>query len=205
MSKYRRYGLIALVVAVVLALIGIGVVHSANAAPNKLVCTGKVIGGAYHSVTVPEGESCTLIRVTVRHNVKALHSPHDVKVLNSVVGGNVHVNGATGLTHVGQRFCKHDPPVRGNVLVYNSHEVLICYVDGHNIQVRRSDGRITLRDNTAHRISVSNNPECVDCGTAHRRSEAIRLLRNVAERHIHAFNNDREIIHRRNTPDPVIR
>lgn len=195
------------ITAIAVAIIGLagGWVAPAEAAPNKLVCDGVVTGGTYHSVTVPEGASCVLRDVVVQHNVKALHSPGTVKVLDSEVGGNVHVKGATGLVHVGQAGCRFDPPVRVNVLVYDSHHVLVCYVSAHNIQVKRNDGRITLRDNLAHRIDVSRNEKCVKCANGHRRPGAIRLLRNEAETHIHAFHNDRRVIAKGNTPKPVIR
>lgn len=201
----RKY--ITILLALVLVGLGLGLfAPTATAtAPNKLVCTGTVVGGTYHSVTVPEGESCTLIGVDVIHNVKALHAAHDVKVLDSVVGGNVHVKGATGLVHVGQADCKFDPPVRVNVLVYDSHHVLICYVDAHNIQVKRNDGRITLRDNTTHRIDVSQNLACVKCADGRTRPGPIRLIRNTSETHIHAFGNDRKVIERGNTPTPIVR
>lgn len=189
-----------------LAAVGLGFSYaSAEAAPAKLVCDGVVNGGTYHSVTVPEGASCVLKGVTVKHNVKALHAPRNVKVLDSNVGGNVHVKGATGTVHVGQAGCKYDPPVRVNVLVYDSHHVLVCYVSAHNIQVKRNDGRVTVRDSVAHRIDVSRNLKCVDCANGHRRPGAVRLLRNESETHIHAFHNKRQVIARGNTPKPVIR
>jgi len=217
--------IVALFVALFMGVALSATAPVANAAPSlkNLVCTGTVVGDYsptfdkggkvvppaefdYKSVTVPEGESCRLVNVAVKGNVKALHGAVNVKVLDSWVLNNVHVKGATGLVKVGQKNCAFDPGVRGNVLVYDSHDVLICFVDGHNIQVKRNDGRITVRDSFAHRFDVSQNKKFVGKkGT--RKAHAIRVLRNDAEVHIHVFNNHktRPLILRDNTPAPVVK
>lgn len=220
MSKETKLKKIIALITALFMVLSMSMVP-ANAQPlDSLVCTGAVSGtyvddGAkpnkfdYKSVTVPEGASCVLNNVSVKGNVKSLHGSVDVKVLDSYVGGVVHVKDATGLVHVGQAGCKFDPTVRVNVLVYDSHSVLICYVNAHNVQVKRNDGRITVRDSVSHRLDVSGNRAYVSDGndTGHRLPGSIRVLRNDATQHIHLFHNDssRKLVLRDNTPTPIVK
>lgn len=179
------------------ALIGFSYAPSASAEPPppKLVCDTTVTGGTYHSVTVPTGASCTLRAVTVLHNIKGLHAPKDVLVLDSNVGGNILTKRHTGLVHVGQAGCRYDPPVRGNIIIRGGNHVLVCWVTGHNLQVTGNYGRITVRDSSFHQVMVNRNlayrghPDDGD----HRRPGAIRVLR-VESHKLQTLRNDRAVI-----------
>ena len=180
-------------------------------------CTGKVVGDyndstvEYKNVTVPKGESCKLVGVTLSGNVKSVHGSVNVKVVDSTVGRGIHVRKATGLVFIGTKGCGFDPTVGNNVNVQASHDVLICYVHTkNNIMVTGNDGQVTVRDSVAgNNISVSRNKAFVADANDPKHNDvgAIRLLRNVAGNHIHVFGNDssRDLILRKNTPTPVVK
>lgn len=196
--------------AVALAAGSVAGTAQADPPPKKLTCVGKVVGGKYHHVKVPKGESCKLIDAKVTGNLRA-RGAVNVKVLDTSVRHNLMIVAATGEVKVGNRKgCRYDPVVGNNVVVRNSHDVLLCQLSlGNNLTVRGNDGRITVRDNVVdNNIRVSRNDAFVSDGPAgHRKPGAIRLIENEAGNHIQVFRNDdsRELILRNNTPEPVVK
>lgn len=196
---------------VVVAVAGAAVVGVAQAdkPPSNLTCSGTVTGGTYHHVKVPKGESCKLVDATVTGNLRA-RGAVDVKVLDTPVKHNLMIVGATGDVKVGNRVgCRYDPVVGNNVVVRNSHNVLLCQLSlGNNLTVRGNDGKITVRENVVdNNLRVNRNDKYVADGPSkHRRPGAIRVLRNEAGNHIRLQRNDdsRELILRNNSPEPTV-
>ena len=141
-------------------------------------------------------------------NLKALHDPVDVLVINTEVQRNIHIKGAQRDVKIGPAGCRFDPLVGNNVKVTQSHNVAICFTSAdNNITVTRNDGRIMLRDNHAgSNIAVNNNlPYDRQPGDGqHPDIDAIRLRDNVADRHIVVRrNHDRPLILEGNSPEPI--
>lgn len=198
--------------AMSIALIAAGVAGGAQAdkPPKNLVCDGKVVGGKYHHVKVPRGESCMLIGAVVTGNLRA-RSAVDVRVLDTVVRHNLMIVKASGDVKIGpRRGCRYDPIIGNNIVVRNSHNVLICQMSvDNNLTVRRNDGRITLRSNAVDKnIKVNRNKKYDGDGhVGHRNPGTIRLIRNDAGRHIQVFRNhkSRDLKLRRNSPKPIVK
>jgi hypothetical protein len=161
-------------------------------------------------LVVPSGASCTVVDSTIK-SLRARPGSVDVRVYGTEVTRNLMVRGATGTVHIGPKDCRYDPVVGNNVIVRNSHNVLICFTSvDNNIMVRNNDGRITLRDSSAgNNIMVNRNlayaPAAGDPTTL--KAAAIRLLRLAADNHIVARDNDpgREVVARDNTPTALVR
>jgi hypothetical protein len=160
-------------------------------------------------LVVASGASCTVVDSTIK-SLRARPGAVDVKVIDTEVTRNLMVRGATGTVHIGPAGCRYDPMVGNNVIVRNSHNVLICFTSvDNNIMVRNNDGRITVRDSSAgNNIMVNRNLAYVadPGGPTHVRAGAIRLLRLQADNHIVARGNDatREVVARSNTPEAII-
>lgn len=141
-------------------------------------------------------------------NFKALHGARNVFIINTEVQRNIHVRGAERTVKIGPAGCRFDPPVGNNLKVTRSHNVLVCFTTvDNNIHITRNDGRITVRDSVAgQNIHVNNNlayNRKPGDGT-HPSVEAIRLLDNVAGRHIVVKRNaGRPLVLRNNTPVPT--
>lgn len=180
--------------------------------PQKLICDNTrsdPYTGTYKSVRVPKGASCYLEDAVVLGNLKALHDPVDVLVINTEVQRNIHIKGAQRDVKIGPDGCRFDPPVGNNVKVTRSHNVAICFTFAdNNIIVTRNDGRIMLRDNHAgNSIKVNNNLpyDSQEGDGQHPDIDAIRVYDNVAERRISVQRNaDRPLKLRGNTPEPVV-
>lgn len=173
-----------------------GVLELGNAPKAKLV--------------VPDGASCTVVDSTIK-SLRARPGSVDVRIYGTEVTRNLMVRGATGTVHIGPKGCRYDPVVGNNVIVRNSHNVLICFTSvDNNIMVRNNDGRITLRDSSAgNNIMVNRNlayaPKAGDPATS--KAAAIRLLRLEADNHLVARDNhtSRDVIARANTPAALVR
>ncbi|HYJ68054.1 MAG TPA: hypothetical protein VEX15_10380 [Nocardioidaceae bacterium] len=160
-------------------------------------------------LVVSDGASCTVVNSTIK-SLRALPGSVDVRVIDTEVTRNLMVRGATGTVHIGPKDCRYDPMVGNNVIVRNSHNVLICFTSvDNNIMVRNNDGRITLRDSSAgNNIMVNRNlayaPNAGDPATL--KASKIRLLRLEAGNHIVARDNNatREVVARDNTPVATI-
>lgn len=179
--------------------------------PARLICDNTPddpYTGRYASVRVPKGASCYLRNAVVLGNLKALHQPVDVLVINTEVQRNIHIKGAQRDVKIGPADCRFDPLVGNNVKVTRSHNVAICFTSAeNNITVTRNDGRIMLRDNRAgSNIKVIDNlPYDRQPGDGqHPQIDAIRLRDNVAGRHIVVRrNHDRPLILEGNSPEPI--
>jgi hypothetical protein len=118
------------------------------APPKNLYCTGTVTGGIYRHVFVPEFASCRLVDAAVTGNLEATNTPSVVEVINTPVGHNLMVLGATGHVTVGGRDCQLDPTVGNNLMVKASRNVAICQMTvDNNLMVRDTTGRVMVRDN----------------------------------------------------------
>lgn len=189
---------------------------AASAAPKTLVCNGTYTGGTYFSVRVPAGASCTLTDAKVTHGVHARNAAN-VVLVNTDVVRNINIRGTTGMTEIGTPTnasgprmlrCNIDPTVGNNVMVRNSHDVLICQVHAkNNIMVTGNDGQITVRDSQAGNIMVNRNlPWTGPQLNTHPNPGAIRLLSDTAKNHIHVFGNadSRDLIIRHDSPTPAV-
>lgn len=179
---------IIVVVALAVLLILLFVTAPSDAAPVKNLnnCDG-VYSGTYKNVTVQSGGSCTLTADAVV--LGGVHAKKGAKNLyvHTATGRNIQAHGVTGTVHVGPVGCKYDPPVGNNVMVKDSHNVLICYVHaGNNIKVTDNDGCITVRDSIAeNNLTVSRNDRFTgNCNLSHRRPGAIRVLNNGYGNHL---------------------
>lgn len=198
--------------AVAAALVASIAIASTPASAAKAVeCDGTLsLGNAPKTrVIVEAGASCTVVDSTIK-SLRALPGSVDVFVVDSDVTRNLMVRGATGTVHIGPADCRFDPNVGNNVVVRNSHNVLICLMSvDNNITVRNNDGRVTVRDSSAgNNIKVNRNlayaPQAGD--PTHVNAGAIRILRNTADNHIVARGNDasRDVIARDNTPVALV-
>jgi len=163
--------------------------------------------GTYSSVLVPEGGTCYLVGATVTGNVKAF-DPRSVYIIDTEVQRNIKIRGATKNVVIGTEDCRFDPPVGNNVQVMWSHNVAICMMTvDNNITVSRNDGRIMVRDNiVGNNIRVTRNYEYdpLPGEGEHPLSEAIRVRGNTAGSHIFVrHNQDRPLILKNNTPEPI--
>lgn len=202
----------ALVLAIVTSLALVAAPSAATPVPN-LTCNGVVSSGTYKNVTVNAGDSCTLTgNVEVLGGVHAKPGAKNV-IVKVEVGRNIQVNGATGTVYVGPKdICKVDPPVRNNVHVTNSHNVLICEVtSGNNINVTNNDGFVVVQDSDANNINVSRNSDYVPSPKAVKKfgivkPASVRVVRNTADHNIHLFNNaPRKVIAHGNSPKAVVK
>jgi len=156
-------------------------------------CDGTFTGQTFKHVRVSEGATCILRDSTVTGNVMA-RNPRTVKILDTEVGHNIMIRGATRNVIIGNAGCRFDPVAGNNIKVSNSHNVAICWMTvKNNVMVRGNDGRITLLSNNVGRnIDVSRNdkynPDPADA-TNHKRPGAIRLRENSAGGHIKLFKN----------------
>jgi hypothetical protein len=188
-----------------------GSAATAQASGRSIQCDGlTVLGHAPKTkVVVPSGASCTLKNSTVK-SVRGLPGAVDVKVYNTVVKRNLMVRHATGTVHIGDRDCGFDPSVGNNIIVRNSHNVLICVVRvRNNVMVRNNDGRITVRENEVRRnIRVNRNLAYAPHADENPPPWAagIRILHNNAGGHIVARDNasSRRVITRGNNPAVII-
>jgi hypothetical protein len=213
-----RKVLFAATAAATLTAAALLVPAAASAAPKALVCDGTVNGGTYFAVVVPAGASCTLIDAKVTHGVRARNAAN-VRLISTDVARNINIRGTTGLTEIGTPAdpfatralrCNIDPMVGNNLMVRNSHDVLICQVDAkNNIMITGNDGQITVRDSVARgNIMVNRNPAWVGPPlNKHPNPSAIRLLRDTAGHHIHVFHNaqSRDLIFIHVDPAPEVR
>jgi len=193
------------------ALAATGFVSPARAGNPNVTChDGQVItdtSGRLH-VSVDAGATCTLRGASVFSFTA--RDAANVYVYDTTVKHNIKVVGTTGDTVIGNEGCKFDPAVGNNIMVRDSHNVLICYEHvRNNIKVSTSDGKITVRDSQADHsnIMVSRNLPYVSDGPAHHRYPgAVRLLRNTAKEHIvAAHNSGRRIIQAGNSPAVTVR
>lgn len=202
-----------LLLAVPAALLVIGTLApaapaaSAALAPQDLVCDNSAATpytGTYRRVTVRAGDYCYLRGATVTGGVHACNA-HTVRIIDTAVARNIHITGTTHDVMIGSPGCRYDPQAGNNIMVTNSHNVLICWETvGNNIKVSRNDGRITLHHNRAgNSISVVNNlPFDWQAGDGqHGRMGAIRFRQNTADNHNRVRNNaGRAVIASGNTP-----
>ena len=182
------YPMFAMVVLTVIVLFFVMLASESDAAAVKNLknCDG-VYSGTYKNVTVQPGGSCTLTPdATVLGGVHAKKGAENLYV-QTAVGLNVQAHGVTGTVYVGPgpnkngKLCTYDPPVGNNVMVKDSHNVLICYVHAdNNIKVTDNDGCITVRKSVAeNNLTVARNEAFTgDCNAKHSRPGAIRVLKN---------------------------
>lgn len=185
--------------ALITAAIGLGLSGGTAVAipdpgkkPSNFICDGTYVGQTFKHVRVRPGDTCVLKDSTVTGNFMA-RNPKTVKVLDTEVGHNLKVRGATDMVHIGNAGCVLDPVVGNNIQVRKSHNVLICYMTTkNNISVTGSDGRISLFHNDSGRHIVVSRNEAYDRdqGVKHRNPGAIRLRDNTAEGHIRLADND---------------
>lgn len=185
------------IVALLLAAFVIATASPAMAdSVRNLKCDGEYSSGTYRNVTVNPGASCVLDEgVTVVGGVHAKKGAENLYV-HVPVGRNIQAQGVTGTVMVGPKGCKYDPPVGNNVMVKDSHNVLLCFVSAkNNIAVTHSDGRISVRDSVAgNNIMVTGNRAYVSDGAEdHGRPDVIRIFRNEYGNHLFHGKNDRTV------------
>ena len=186
---------------------------AAQAAPDDswpiLTCDGVYRNRTFKHVRVRPGDTCVLRDSVVTGNFKA-RNPETVRLIDTALRRNVMVRGATEDVVIGNSGCRFDPTVGNNLVVRNSHNVVICWMTvKNNIKVVGNDGRISLFNNkVGSNISVSRNEAYVaDPGTQHKSPGAIRLRHNTAGQHIRLADNDPSRTFRglaTNTPTPEL-
>lgn len=178
--------------AIIILTLLASVPSNATPVPNLRDCDGVYTNQVFKNVTVKKGSSCTIVDSTI-HNVHGKKGAADIILLDSPVSHNIQVQGATGTVKVGpKKGCSYDPPVGNNVMIKNSHNVLLCYLTvDNNIRVTGNDGCITLRNNIAYRnITVARNKKFTGgCNTNHRNPEAIRVIANAYGNHLTVSKN----------------
>ena len=156
-------------------LLGLSVAPaSAEAQPRSTVCDGTLEAGTFKNVRVAAGDSCTVgPNVTITGNFFAVKSPGVINV-NTDIGRNFIVAGATDSVTFGPDGCRVDPHVGNNLIVRDSNNVAICQATvDNNIMLRDNTGRLMLRDSVAcNNIKVVSND-----------LQGLRVLQNV-----HAVN-----------------
>lgn len=195
----------AMIAAVMIAMAPAAVAEAQPSKPHNVTCSNETLTGTYKNVTVAKNASCTLDGATVLGNVKA-NRVYDVLVYDTEVAHNIMVRDSIGDVVVGTKGCKYDPHAGNNVMVKDSHNVLICWetVD-NNIKVSGNDGKITVRNSAAgNNIMVTNNDSYTvydtDTPTKHRKPGAIRVLDSTYDNHLMIKHNaDRLVIDKRNT------
>jgi len=113
------------------------------------------------TVVVPEGADCYIQDTTITGAFRAIHSPGVVSVTNTHVlaMGGLFVKGATVSVTIGTEGCLVDPYAGRNLKVFDSHNVAICQMSvRNNLMVKRSTGRVMVRDNIAcNNLGVTDN------------------------------------------------
>jgi hypothetical protein len=165
-----------LLAAAGIALAGAFLAPVAQAAPAE-ECTTTITGGTVGSLVVPEGETCTLIGVTVEGSVtvKAGASlfTNDLNGVNTriegnvfgrdartvrlidtdVIGqgttGNINLQRTTGPIVIGVEDCRVDPQVGNNItLINNLGTIAICQMTvGETITLQGNAKNIGVFDN----------------------------------------------------------
>lgn len=122
----------------------------ASAADAITECVGTLPDGTYKNVFVPEGASClTSDGVIITGNFMATKSPGVISLIDTPVGHNLMVDGATTRVTIGSADCRVDPHVANNLKVTNSNNVAICEMTiDNNLMLTGNTGRIMVRDNT---------------------------------------------------------
>jgi hypothetical protein len=144
-------------------------------------CTG-TLTGTFDEVTVPAGETCTLLNSTVRGNVKALENSR-LFMSNSVVRGNVQGDKAS-VVHVSGGTVDGDIQITDG----NSPSELGAsvtggtVVTGGNIQIEKMrTGRVLVADVRVEKgnIQITENTT----------SGGLEILRNAVAQNLQVFKN----------------
>lgn len=180
MSAAVRVRARSVVVGTVAAAVaaGLGVMPSASAT-SATVCEGTIRGRMVERVVIPNGATCRLVRTTVRHNVvvgpraslvtrnarllgsvQGIKGPRSVRLLDTDVTGNIHVERARGVVLIGNQGCRLDP------------------VAGNNIHLKHNMGPIGLC-----RMSIEGNLHLID------NSGTVFVLKNRVGNNLHARDN----------------
>lgn len=142
----RRTAMLALLLlpAFLVALPG-----SATAAGANTECNGTLAPGTYKNVFVPEGADCiTSDGVVITGNFMAKKSPGVIELIDTPVGHNLMVDGASDHVTIGTQGCVVDPHVGNNIKVTDSNDVAICQMSvDNNMMVTGNTGRVMVRDN----------------------------------------------------------
>jgi hypothetical protein len=138
---------------------------AAIASPN-LTCTGTVVGGTYHDVTVPDNAACSLIGTTVENNVNVRHFAY-FEASGTTVGHDVNGDRATTVyvhdgsvvghnlqaTHGTQQLLAFDSTVVNGLIradsvpkAYGTVDICGMTVQNGNIQVTNSGSDILVGD-----------------------------------------------------------
>ncbi len=147
--------------------------------PETTECTSTLTGGTYEAISVPDGETCTLLGVTVEGDVTVGDDSklvtkagtevggdvtgvgaQAVQLYNTNVAGDVDLSGTTGQIIIGPNTCSVDPTVGGSIRLHdNFGSIAVCQVSvGERLVLRRNQGSIGLFANiVAENLIVSDN------------------------------------------------
>jgi len=128
-------------------------VGAASPASAATTCTGTISNQTLSAVTVPWGASCVLQHVTVKNDVKA-SGPYEIDVLNSLVKGDLIINGSSNYGGQSDVSCS---TIRGNVKVKNMAPNDEFAMDGGHDEPPEC-GPNTVGGN----VTLSNNQGAVD-------------------------------------------
>jgi hypothetical protein len=142
---------------------------SASGSSDDTICNGVLPAGVYEDVFVPAGASCfTGAGVTITDTFTA-QDPAVIELIDTPVGHNLYIDGATRHVKIGSVGCRLDPTVANNLHVSDSRNVAICEMTvENNLHVTHSTGRIMVRDNVV----------CDNIQIQHNDVQALRVWRN---------------------------
>ncbi len=167
-------------------------------APDVFKCYGVVSGEVLNKVVVPKGESCVLVDTHVNGSVVSWGG-RNVTLADTTVRKNINLNGVTGDVTFGSKghACRFDPYVGGSLTVKNSHNVLICQASVcDEIVVDNNDGKITVRDSSARKVTITNNNKYDADGKYVYRDKVIRVLNVDADEFVIKGNAPRKVVRR---------
>ena len=206
-----------LVAAAAMALAGGFLAPAAQAAPAE-ECTTTITDGTVGSLVVPEGETCTLIGVTVngsitvesgaslftndlngvnttiKGNVSGMDANTvrliDTDVIGKGTTGNINLQRTTGPIVIGVEGCAVDPLVGNNItLINNFGTIAICQMTvGETIVLQGNDQNIGVFFNTTGESLVIKGNE----------GDFVRVRDNVVGNALSVSNNDSQVILKRN-------
>jgi hypothetical protein len=156
----------------IMSLVGLpalGLAAPAQAASN-LNCNGTYNGGTFRNVVIRDGATCVIKNARVTGNVTTVGAPRLVRIIDTELGGNVHIRNVTRSVIIGAAGCRVDPPVANNVVVEKSHNVAVCQLS--------VDNNLILRNNTG-RINARFNIVCGNIRVVDNHLFALRVRRNV--------------------------
>lgn len=202
------------------------VITRATCAAQATECTTTLEGGTYDSITVPDGETCRLIDVTVEGDVTigddstlvARDSTiggdvtgvgaRSVRLIETDVAGDVDLSGTTGPIVLGPATCRVDPTVGGTIRLHgNFGTIAVCEMTvGESLVLRNNRSSILLFANVVADNLIVVDTRGVQLGIRQNTVAGfMRVNRNTLTNALNIQSNDigGDLECRRNSPYPL--